>query len=185
MTHKPSHLPRLLAPRTSLVLLGTLLASACNASPGESLITVTALPPTTILADGSPAPGTTYTVGDGHLFRVRATVTLDAGATFDPTDTGVSVIYIDPVSGREESGEVTPAPSDPTTYEFDLPGSDDLDLCEPMFYRWSAVYDITDGERGVYLGEVQYVLPAQHRPTPNSVQQAQCQAPSQTPWGGA
>lgn len=156
--------------------------AACNGSAGDSMISVTPEPPLTVLPDGSTAPGTSFTVGDGHVYRVRATITLSPGATFDPADTGVSVIWINPETGQEQFGDATASAANPDLYSLDLPGSQGLDLCEPMFYRWSAVYDITAGARGAYLGDALYVMPSQHRPTPNTIAQALCQAPSTTPW---
>ena len=166
-----------------LVTFSVLIAlGACDGSPGVSLISVAPQAPLTIFTGGTTGPGTSFIVDDGHVYRVRATVTLSPGATFDPADTGVSVIYINPENGQELFDDATESASDPTAYSFDIPESVGLDLCEPMFYRWSAVYDITDGARGVYLGEAQYVMPSQYRPTPNSVAQGLCQTPSATPW---
>ena len=145
------------------------------------MIEVNLLPTLTLYSTGNTGNEEAYIVGNGHKYRVRARVTLSPGANFDPDDTGVIVVYIDPQSGKEKSGAPTLESNSTTDYFFDLPGSDGLELCQPMFYRWTAVYDLIEGERGVYFGEEQYVQPSKYHPTPNSVAQAMCQAPSTTP----
>lgn len=166
-----------------LLILAMLVAiSSCRTcSPsGSSMITVTILPPETLHQNGSV--GGAYTVGEGDIFRVKAKIVLSTGANFTAAGTGVSVIYVDPQTSRESSGMAALQAGSTTDYYFDLPGSNNLTVCQPMFYRVSAVYDLVPGERGVYLGEPQYVLPSQYHPTPTSIQQALCTTPTRTPW---
>ena len=163
--------------------LAVAACATCTPNPGPSLINVTPRPALTVLPGGATGPETSFTLGTSHGYRVGANVTLEPGATFDPSDTGVSILYIHPVSGQEEGSGVQPSTSDPTLYEFDLPGVQSLDLCEPLFYRWTAVYDITNGARGAYIGEILYVMPSQRRVSSNQIQQAMCVTPTTSPWG--
>lgn len=77
--------------------------------------------------------------------------------------------------GFETSTQVTGSTD---TYFFDLPTSDELDLCEWMKYRWVVGYQNTLlGKSGVLIDEEYYVMP-NTKYSGNTIQQALCQSPS-------
>lgn len=158
----------------------TCIGTGGTASP--SMIEVMPLPTVTLQAENSSSNSILVTTPDRGLYRVRVRVVLSEGATFAPSDAGVSIIYVDPWTDREESETPTLESNSTTDYYFDLPGSDGLEICQAMFYRWTAVYDIIEGERGVYIGEARYEMPTSESTSPNTITTALCQEPT-SPWG--
>lgn len=130
-------------------------------------------------------PSIDYTVGENHRFQVRVKVEfLTADAGFNSPDTGVTIIWINPENDKEEFAKVKPDPRPlvKNIYSFVLPGSENLDLCEAYFYRWSIVYN-EGNSRAVYLGKPQFVMPYKKRTSTGAIQEALCQTPSTSPWG--
>lgn len=162
---------------SSFILMG---ASCPRTDPS---ISVTNLPVKVLMPSGTVNDEMSYTVGVNHRYQVEAKVEfLSDRANFNPPDTGVSIVWVNPITNREDSAKVQLKPGETDVYTFILPQSESLGLCQAYFYRWSVVYDITGGARGVYLGEGYYVLPSKRRVSSNSIQQAFCAAP-ESPWG--
>ncbi len=155
-----------------LLLVGGAKGCECRCRPGGPGITVTDLPTSWINDSGDE----TTTAIKGRKAKVRVTIDPDPNSLL-ADGTGISVVYIVTDTGAEEFADATKESSQ--EYSFILPGSNELDLCEAMFYRWTVVYDVADSpDPGTYIGEQTYVMPSTHYPSPGVAQQALCATPT-------
>ena len=165
----------------AVIIAYILTGSSCE--PTTPSINVTDFTELTLFPDGHTEPSTSYIVGRNHKFQVEVRVEfLTANANFNAPGTGVSVIWINPENGREEFASANLKSGTSNIYMYVLPGSENLELCEPYFYRWSIVYNVVSGERGVYLSEAQAAMGAKRYTSSNTLQQAMCAEPP-SPWG--
>lgn len=75
----------------------------------------------------------------------------------------------------ERIGQASPVPGSDNAFTFDLPDSEDLGLCEKMFYRWTVIYEHgSTNTRGTYVGQEKFVMPTSERDGNNELQQALC-----------
>lgn len=128
-------------------------SSGCPHASTASSITVTELETVVIEANGS-------TTSQNVVGTRRIAIQIDPGThTLQPDGGGVQVTYWFP-GGLETTGAANVRTGEATTYEFDLPGSGDLEICERMLYRWSIVYVNADtASNGLYLGAERTVSP--------------------------
>jgi hypothetical protein len=153
--------------------------SDCPWGRAPSPLQVTPLETLTVYPNGTTAAETLYTSNAGHKYRVRARFVLSPGASF----TGVSIVWVD-LAGKEQSGVPRTETGSTSDYFFDLPGLEQLPLCKPIWYVWSAVYVYEAGGRGAYLGlPGNYVMSSQRRLSDMSTQQALCPTPKTGPFG--
>jgi hypothetical protein len=160
------------------IFLSTILFCCDNGHvDSDPLIIVEVLSTQTVLADGTVSSSTGRT---DRTYRVRSRVTLLEGAQWDSEGPSASVLFINPENGREQSERATLVSGSTTDFYFDLPGSETLEVCEAMFYRWIIGYDLINAERGIYIGEADYVMPTYYY-SGNTLVQALCLEP-ENPW---
>ncbi|MCP3973547.1 MAG: hypothetical protein GY720_03545 [bacterium] len=159
-----------------LVTAASLVLVACEGlvvGGSEPAVEFVAGPTRVVLADGLIAPETAYVVGAGHTYKVGVDVTMTAaGAEQGAAITEVLVLYADRDAGTEISVPATQVGSS-DSYEFDLPGSEYLGLCEPMRYIWGANYDI-GGSGGVNFAEWTEVMPTSRYTAANETDRLAC-----------
>jgi len=85
-----------------LILSGAACPPATNTPPS---IKVTEQPTVTLAVNGDSEPSTFYVAGRQHRYQVEVKVELlTENANFNPPDTGVSIIWIDPFSQSDDAG---------------------------------------------------------------------------------
>ncbi len=149
----------------ALVAALSLLVVACDGvSVGEPAVEFLDHRTETVFPNGSTGDEDAFVVGLSHIYRVGVTVAFTADASSNEI-TGVAVVYREAGSGAERSAVATRVENS-TSYVFDLPGSDGLELCEEISYAWSVGYDTAEGARGVSFSDWQRVMP-ERRLAPN------------------
>jgi hypothetical protein len=133
--------------------LAALFAAACHAPSSGGGLLLTELPTVTVLESGA-------TTGQNVVGKKRVSVRIAPGQNALLADgSGVTVFY-GLSRSTLRSGQATRTGPGGRTYAFDLPGSETLDLCDKMLYRWTVVYEnAATGARGTYVGEDRYVRP--------------------------
>jgi len=125
----------------------------------------------TILSNGN-------TVDSERVGTKRISIKIEAGENRKVDNPPFVLYWSDFVTGDgfETSALVTGTTD---TYFFDLPTSDELDLCEWMKFRWVVGYQNTLTDKsGVLIDEDYYVMPTK-KYSGNTLQQAMCQSPSE------
>jgi hypothetical protein len=175
----------------ALLCVSWIASSSCSdcsnsGSGGLSAVEVQFMEPTTVI--------TTQNL-DG-------TVTVDHGG--DPElvgtkEVGIQIIFREPrellttlltfwPAGYRESEETIEythnqsyEPSSPAgiavSVRREIPGSEELQMCEGMYYMWTVTHRPLDGEAGVFIGQPRLLLPTKRRLPTGQIEQALCSEP--------
>ncbi|MBI9050365.1 MAG: hypothetical protein JEZ00_13160 [Anaerolineaceae bacterium] len=136
-------------------------ASLVDIVPGETL---------TILPDGS-------TTTTNRLGTKRIQISINLGENRAVTNPPIVMYWSDSldVDGFESATRVE---NSENQYYFDLPSSENLEICEWMKYRWIVGYENTLlSKSGLKFDDERYVMPSTYYVGCCTVKQAMCQAP--------
>jgi len=105
-----------------------------------------------------------------------------AAAAFEPIEiTSVRLTHWlaghnDAATTREfDPNALTPNGNPPL--EYFIPGSEDLDVCEALYFSWAVTYRVVDGVPGAYFGAAEQIMPTRTRLANGSIEQALCAEP--------
>lgn len=134
--------------------------------PGE----IESLPGKTLTGSGYPSSSNTK-----GIKRIRLGVKLADGYKLNPES--VSVVYYRTKSDIKEVA-ASSIQGVANIYYADLPGSEELDYCEVIFYRWKFEYEnFKAAKKQTYVMPEMYVMPDVESVAKHTVKQHFCETP--------